>query len=173
MSENTNIYLVGFMGTGKTSVGKDLANRLGMDFVDMDDVIVQRAGKTIPEIFTEDGEPHFRTIERGVAHDLAAGTGLVVATGGGVVMDNRNMDDFYRSGSVVCLSASPETILKRVAEDTNRPLLAGDLEEKLAKILPLLEKRRRHYEAIPSRVDTSDLTIEEVVERILDLCSEA
>ena len=170
MSDNTNIYLLGFMGTGKTSVGKILAARLGMIFVDMDDIIVERAGKSIPEIFAEDGEPHFRKIERNVAQDLSARTGLVVATGGGVVMDAGNMEDFYRSGTVICFSATPEAILERVAGDTNRPLLAGDAAEKMAKMMPLLEKRRPLYGAIPNQVDTSGLTVDEVVELAVELC---
>ena len=171
MGDTANIYLLGFMGTGKTSVGKILAARLGMTFVDMDDIIVERTGKSIPEIFAEDGEPHFRKIEHDVAHDLSDRTGLVVATGGGVVMDSRNMADFYRSGTVICFSAVPEVILERVAGDSNRPLLAGDTAEKTAKMMPLLEKRRPLYGAIPNQVDTTGLTLDEVAERAYQFCS--
>ncbi|NQT94007.1 MAG: shikimate kinase [Lentisphaerae bacterium] len=153
------------MGTGKTSVGQLLARKLGMDFVDMDSLIEEREGKSIPRIFSKDGEPHFRTLERAIVRELAAREGLVIGTGGGIVLDEDNVGDLSRSGLVVCLLAEPEVILERVASDTNRPLLAGD--DKMSKIMALLEQRRPLYEGIPNRVDTNGLNVEEVVERIL------
>jgi len=170
MSGVSNIVLVGFMGTGKTTIGRAVAQRCGSRFVDMDDVIVERAGKAIPEIFRDDGEAGFRKIERKVAHDLANESGLVIATGGGVVLDPDNMADFTRTGTVICLSATPEAILARVQHDTNRPLLQE--EDVLGKINALLEKRRALYDAIPNQIDTTLLTTEEVTDRILALLSE-
>lgn len=166
MKANANIYLIGFMGTGKTTVGQRVAERLGMRFVDMDDEIVARAGKPIPAIFADDGEPAFRRIECAVAADLSRKTGRVVATGGGVVLNDANMRNFYDSGVVICLSATPDAILDRVEGDTNRPLLAGTREEKKAKMAALLEKRGALYTAIPHQVDTSPLIAEQVADRI-------
>lgn len=170
MTDVRNIVLVGFMGTGKTTIGRAVAQRCGSRFVDMDDVIVERAGKAIPEIFRDEGEVGFRVIERSVAHDLANESGLVIATGGGVVLDPNNMADFARTGTVVCLSATPETVLARVRHDTNRPLLQE--EDVLGKIIALLEKRQALYDAIPHQIDTTLLTTEEVTDRILALLSE-
>jgi len=164
---NRNIVLVGFMGTGKTSVGQRLAEHLEMSFVDMDCLIEEREGKSIPRIFDEDGEPHFRALERTLAQELAAGERLVIGAGGGIVLDPDNIRDFSRSGLVVCLLAEPEVILARVATDTNRPLLAVD--DKMQKILALLEQRRPLYEAIPHRVETGGLNVEEVAERVIDI----
>jgi shikimate kinase len=162
MTTQRNIYLIGFMGTGKTTTGRILASRLGMRFVDMDDLIVERAGKPVPRIFAEDGEPHFRALERAVAHELSQQAGWVVATGGGVVTNPGNLSDFAASGLTVCLTADPETILRRVAGDTNRPLLSGSRDEKMQKMQALLEKRRALYAAVPHQVDTSRLTPEAV-----------
>lgn len=159
-----NIVLVGFMGTGKTAVGRILAERLGMRFVDMDDVIVERAGKSIPRIFAEDGEPYFRSMERRIVQDLASEHGLVIAAGGGVVTNPDNVADFEATCLVVCLNATPEVIFERVARDTNRPLL--DCEDKMGRIRSLLEARAHLYNAIGCRVDTAGLTVDEVADRV-------
>lgn len=172
MGQCPNIFLIGFMGTGKTTVGRALSDQLDLRFVDMDDVIVERAGKSIPEIFAEDGEPAFRAIERQVAHDLANQQGLVVATGGGVVLDPDNMADFHAGGLVVCLSAAPGTILDRVEGDTNRPLLAGERDEKMAKMKALLETRHALYDAVPDQVETTELTAGAVAARVASLYEE-
>jgi shikimate kinase len=160
-----NIILVGFMGTGKTRVGKELAARLDMKFVDMDDVIVEREGRSIPDVFSQDGEAYFRDLERKLVQELSAEIGLVIATGGGIVLNQSNIDDFGRTGLVVCLSLSPETILERVEADTNRPLLAGD--DKLGKIMGILEKRQPLYDAIPCQVDRNGLEVDGTVEAII------
>ncbi len=162
-----NIVLFGFMGTGKTAVGQRLAETLGLVFTDMDDVIVERAGKSIPEIFADDGETRFREIERAVVQALAGRDGLVIATGGGVVLNPGNVSDLGRSGLLVCLQATPEVILSRVAHDTNRPLLAVD--DKLGRIRALLAARQSLYDALPHQVDTTPLTQEGVVAQIVDL----
>jgi shikimate kinase len=172
MERRPNIFLIGFMGTGKTTVGRALADQLELRFVDMDDVIVDRAGKSIPEIFAQDGEPAFRAIERQVAHDLSGEPGLVVATGGGVILDPDNMADFYAGGLVVCLSADADTILGRVEGDTNRPLLAGERDEKMAKMKALLETRQALYDAVPNQVDTTELTADGVAARVASLYQE-
>jgi len=147
-----NIVLVGFMGTGKTTVGRLLAEKTGMPLVDMDTLIEERAGKTIGAIFAEDGEPHFRKLEREMVRELAAKEGQIVSTGGGIVLNPENMADFEQTGLVVCLLASAETVLERVRHDTARPLLAGDKER---QIFQLLETRKPLYEAIAHKIDTN------------------
>jgi len=162
---NDNIILVGFMGTGKTTVGKILAGRLRRKFVDMDRVIEERAGKPISLIFSEDGEPYFRNMERALVQELAAGKNQIIAAGGGIVLNPDNISDFSRSGKVICLLASENEILRRVAGSTARPLL--EKGDKYQRILDLMETRRPLYEAIPDRVNTVGLTPEEVAETIL------
>ncbi len=165
MEKKRNIVLFGFMGTGKTSVGKILAARLGMDFVDMDSIIEQRQKKPVSRIFAEDGEPAFRRLERELVVELSAGTGMVIATGGGVVLNRQNIDDFGATGLAVCLKAPPEEIFRRLEGDNTRPLLAdGDKKQKAAA---LLEKRRDCYAAVPMQVDTASLTVEQVSEKII------
>lgn len=164
-----NIVLVGFMGTGKTTVGRRLAARLDMVFVDMDDEIVRRQGKPIPRIFAEDGEAAFRAMERELVQELAAGSGHVIGTGGGIVLDPANLRDFERTGRVVCLWLRPETILERLDGDATRPLLAGP--DKAAKLRETLESRRALYEALPCQIDRNGLDVEQTVDRIVALAT--
>jgi len=167
MKAESNIILVGFMGTGKTSAGKQLAEELNMTFLDMDDIIEEREGRFIPRIFAENGEAYFRSLERELVRELSMKTGLVIGAGGGIVLNPDNVADYDRTGLVVCLSATPEVILERVGKDTNRPLLVGT--DKMKTIRDLLGSRQKLYEAIPRRVDTTRLTLEQVVEKILRL----
>lgn len=166
-----NLILVGFMGTGKTEVGRRLAARLGRVFVDMDAVIEERTGRTIAELFERDGEASFRRRERELVRELAGRKNLVIAAGGGVVLDPDNLRDFERTGVVICLTATAEEILRRVAGQTHRPLLEGG--DRLRRIRELLERRRPLYEAIERRVETTGLTVEETVARVLDLSEDA
>lgn len=162
-----NIVLVGFMGSGKSTVGRLLSEKTGMPLVDMDTIIEQRAGKTINEIFSEDGEPHFRTLERELVKELSAGTNQIISTGGGIVLNPDNIADFERSGLVVCLLVDAESVLDRVRHDTTRPLLAGDKE---TKIIELLETRKPLYEAIAHKIDTSGRpSPEPTAKEIIDL----
>lgn len=154
------------MGTGKTVTGRVLAARTGMELVDMDSIIEKRQGKTIPEIFAQDGEPAFRAMERNLVKELSKRNSLIISTGGGIVLNPDNIADFEKSGLVVCLTASPETVFQRVEKDTNRPLLSGD---KKAQISTLLEKRKPLYAAIAHGVNTDGLTDEQTADRILEL----
>ena len=162
-----NITLIGFMGTGKTTVGKGVAEQLGMTFVDMDDVIEAREGRKISDIFETDGEPYFRQLERHLVLELSGKNNQVIATGGGVVLNPDNIRDYTMSGIVVCLTATPEVILERVAKESHRPLLEGD--EKMNKILGILESRKDLYAAIPHQVDTTALSPDEVMARIITM----
>lgn len=163
MNNKPNIVLVGFMGTGKTAVGKMLANELAMTFVDMDEAIVKKNGKSIPEIFAQDGEERFRQLERQLCVELSVESGIVIATGGGIVLNPLNIRDFSESGLVICLKASPETILRRVETDTNRPLLTGNKMEKIKKIL---SDRKELYNSIPDSIDTDQRSLREVCDYV-------
>lgn len=167
MASGDNIVLVGFMGTGKTSVGKLVAGRLFMRFVDMDGMIENKAGKTVSRIFVEDGEPAFRAMERAMVVELSSRTGLVVATGGGIVLNPDNIADFSRTGLVVCLWAEPATIVDRLKDDNTRPLLAGD--DKMERLRSILEKRRPLYEAIPNLIRTDGLSAAAVADLVAEM----
>jgi shikimate kinase len=140
-----NIVLTGFMGTGKTTVGKLLAEQLGYEFVDTDDLIETRQGRSIPQIFAELGESAFRQMERDLAEELARRGGLVIATGGRLMLDPVNAAALERQGRVFCLVATPQEILARLAADTEhpRPLLAGPNPGE--RIVELLESRKKGY----------------------------
>ncbi len=165
--KSLNIILVGFMGTGKSTVGRMVADRLKRPFIDMDEVIEERAGKRISDIFSDDGEECFRKMERELVQDLSRRQEQVIAPGGGVVLDPENISDFSRTGIVVCLHADPETILKRVSGDTHRPLLEND--DKAGAVTELLNKRRHLYDAIPWRIDTTNMTQNQVADRVIEI----
>lgn len=165
MKDHRNIVLVGFMGTGKSVTGRALARRLGRRFVDLDTLIEEREGMSIPRIFAERGEPEFRRLERALVRELAAQGDLVIAPGGGIVLNPDNIRDFAATGLVVCLRASPEMILSRVGHDANRPLLQTD--DKLGRIRELLGKRQALYDAIPHQFETDGKTDEQVAAEIL------
>ncbi len=164
---DTNLVLVGFMGTGKSAIGRRAARTLGRELVDMDSLIESREGRPIPEIFRDSGEPHFRALERALVGELAARRNLVISCGGGIVLNPDNIADFARTGVVICLSAAPEVILRRVAHDTNRPLLQAPDRE--ARVRELLAKRQPLYDAIPDRVDSSDMTPGQAAAAVLEL----
>jgi len=167
LSLSKNIVITGFMGTGKTSVGRAVAERLGREFVDMDAVIESRAGKPIARIFAEDGEPAFRQIEAALCEELRARDGLVIATGGGALVSPANRARMMTSGPVVCLTCDVDEILRRVDGNVDRPLLA--VADRRAQIERLLQARREAYAAIPWQIDTTALTIEEVTDQVIGI----
>ena len=162
--QKQNIILVGFMATGKSTVGKLLAKQTGRRFVDMDALIETREQRTINEIFATDGEPYFRAAECALANELAQETGLVIATGGGIVLNPENIRAFEATGHVACLTAETEEIVRRVASCSARPLLATDKEN---QIRTLLETRRPLYDAILFQVATDNQTPEEIAATIM------
>lgn len=165
MHSSLNIILVGFMGTGKTTIGRALADRLKRDFVDMDVELEARAGKPIPRIFAEDGEPVFRRMERALAVELSRRNNLVIAAGGGIVLNADNIRDFSATGRVICLKAAPDEILRRVSGSSQRPLLEqGDKSERIRN---LLRARQPLYDAIPAQVDTTGKNVDEIVAEVL------
>ena len=156
-----NIVVTGFMATGKTTIGRYIGSLLKRRFVDADDVIVERAEMSIPEMFAVKGEAAFRALEKEVCRDLSEEHGLVIATGGGMLVDPENRRLMLASGFVVCLDAAPEVIEARLEGATDRPL-AGDWRA-------LLEKRRAVYAEIPVHVDTSDKPPAAVAQEIIGL----
>jgi len=159
-----NIILTGFMGTGKTTVGRRLAERLGRPFVDTDEWIVARAGRSIADIFREEGEGRFREWETRAAKELARQRGLVIASGGRLMLDPDNAAALGRTGPVLCLTAGPAEIMARVAADeTKRPLLAGD--DAPARVRALLQQRAAAYVRFRA-VPTDGRTAEQVVDDI-------
>ena len=166
-----NVILVGFMGTGKTTVGKRLAKRLGWRFVDLDQLIEAKAKMPIATIFSERGEPVFRRLERWTIHRVIRGHEQVVATGGGTFVDPQSRARLRVSGPVICLTARPHVILARVwRKAESRPLLHGRAGP-LARIRTLLTQRAGAYAQADLTVDTSHLSIDEVVERVWEQLS--
>lgn len=162
MTPDHNIVITGFMGTGKTTVSKKVARHLNRPFVDTDEKIVEQAGKSIPEIFAQDGETVFRHHERRVCRYYAAQSGLVIATGGGALVDAENREVMLASGLVVCLTASKDAIRRRLSGQTDRPLFSGDWEA-------LYDRRMEAYAAIPHQIDTTALKPDEVAQEIIRL----
>jgi len=160
-----NIVLTGFMGTGKSSVGREVARQLGRPFIDMDDEIIARAGKPISAIFQEEGEAAFRALEAEVCRELSERQGLVIATGGGALVDPENRRHTMASGPVFCLGCAPDGILERLAGMQDRPLL--EVEDRREEITRLMDARQEAYAAIPRQIDTTRLTIDEVAERVI------
>ena len=168
----TSIALIGFMGTGKTVVGKALAEKLGKKFIELDALIERKAGKTIPEIFQQDGEIAFRELEIQAASEVSQKRNAVIACGGGVVLNKINIDRLKQESVIVYLTASPEVIMERTSSDRNeRPLL--ETTDKASEVRRLLQFRKPFYErAAEITVDTSKLDIDTVAARIIEKVKE-
>ena len=167
-----NIVITGFMGTGKTAVGRAVAQLLRREFVDTDEWIETVAGKSISQIFTRDGQQAFRKMEREACHELSARDGLVIATGGGTLIDHENRSLLMKSGTTICLMASAEQIVRRLghAHVSKRPLLdASDLQ---GAIETLLQARNEIYRSFHWRIDTTELSIDEVAQRVIAIAAE-
>ena len=161
-----NIILTGFMGTGKTTIGKRLAKRLGWRFVDVDQWIEECAGLSIPRIFAERGETVFRRLERRCISRVVHCRHHVIATGGGAFVDPQSRARLRVSGPVICLAAKPQVIFARISRNAAmRPLLSGSPNPP-ARIRTLLAQRAGAYAQADLTVDTSDLSIDEVVEQV-------
>ena len=161
------IVLTGFMGTGKTSVGRELSRKLGYKFIDTDVLIEEREGMRISLIFKKKGEDYFREVERAMVEEVSQIKNAVIATGGGVIKNKQNVEDLGNRGIIVWLKADPEIILKRVmTEGGKRPLL--DVEEPLNEIKNLLEERLPLYEQADLCIDTNYITAEETALEIIE-----
>lgn len=165
---NRNIVLTGFMGTGKTTIGKSLAVMLKREFIDTDVFIESRQGKTIPQIFEELGEAAFRKMEMEVAAELGQKEQLVISTGGRLLLEPANAEALGQTGEIYCLTASPETILERVGGDklSTRPLL--NVADPQKKIRDLLEQRQVGYGRFQN-ISTDGKQPEEIAGELLRL----
>jgi shikimate kinase len=168
--KGTSLFLVGMMGSGKTTTGQHLARQLGYRFVDTDQLIEQTTGTAIKDIFAAQGEAAFRQIETQVLAQVSAYTRLVVATGGGVVLAQKNWSYLFH-GAVVWLDAPLELLQQRLAADTERPLIQG--EAGLQKLQTLLEQRRSRYSQadvqVPVRAEDS---VDAIANRTLELLAQ-
>lgn len=159
-----NIVLVGFMGTGKTAVGKLLAKKIQMKYICTDEVIEDKERRSINDIFKKNGEPYFRRVEKEVVKKVAQLDNFIIDAGGGVVLDEENVQNLKKNGKIICLTATPEVILERTKRYYHRPLL--DVDEPKAKIEELLKFRAPHYAKAHFSIDTTNLTIEQVAQEI-------
>jgi shikimate kinase len=171
LAAGKNVYLAGFMGTGKTSTARAIAKVLDAPWVDLDERIVAAEGASVAEIFRDRGERAFRAAESRALAAVAADGGRVVALGGGAVCFERNRRLLRGTGPVVLLTAPPEVILKRVGGSADRPLLAGPDAPK--KLRALLARRTRDYQRYRLRVDTADLTPLGAAEAVLHALEQA
>ncbi len=163
-----NLALIGFMGSGKSTVGRACARELGLPFRDSDTLVEQRAGMSIPEIFARDGEAAFRKLEAEAIRALASNPPIVLSTGGGAPMHQESVDRLRRTGIVVLLWADPDCLLARVGQTASRPLLATS-EDPGERIRTLLAQREPYYRAAAHVVvDTTNLSRDEAVQRVLD-----
>lgn len=166
-----NLFLIGFMGAGKSFVSAGLGRMLGREVVEMDERIAAQEGMSIPELFAQKGEPYFRASETALLKSFSQGAPRIVSCGGGVPLREENVAAMRESGTVVLLTASPEVILERVKDSDERPLLQGHKD--VPYIAALMEQRRPRYEAAADiTVDTSHLNIEEVCRQVLRQVSE-
>lgn len=162
-----NIVLIGFMGCGKSTVGKILAKKLNLRFCDSDTVIEDREGTAINAIFAEKGEGYFRALEKDTIRELSEQKGLVIATGGGAVMNPENVKNLRGSGVVFFLDVTPETVLNRLQGDNSRPLLKR--ADKESAVTELMSKRSPFYIEAAHHTVNADNTPEAVANQILEL----
>ncbi len=159
-----NIFLIGYMGTGKSSVAAYMAEEYGLEVLEMDEVIAKREGMSISDIFAKQGEEYFRDVETKLLQEICLQEDKVVSCGGGVVLRSQNVEMMKQRGTIVLLSASSETILERVKDDASRPLLQGN--KTVDFISEMMEKRREKYEG------ATDIIIQTDGKQIADICYE-
>ncbi len=161
-----NIFLIGFMGTGKSTIAEDLKTIYGMDVVEMDQVIADQERMSIPDIFASHGEEYFRALETNLLKELQFRTNTVISCGGGVAMRVENVNEMKKSGKVVLLTATLETVCERVKDSDERPILNGN--KNAAYIAELIEKRRERYEsAADIIVSTDKKSVQEICKEII------
>ncbi len=166
-----NLALAGFMGTGKSAVGRQIAAELGFAFVDTDEMIEALAGKRIADLFAQDGEPAFRKFESEVVADLAQRRDTIISTGGGLIVNPANLASLKTHAFVVCLWASPEMIFERTSRTSHRPLL--QTANPLARIRELLAARESAYRQADALVNTEFRSIKEAAVQVIHQFREA
>jgi shikimate kinase len=166
-NSDQNIALIGFMAVGKSVVGRKLAQRLKRRFVDLDKTIEKCEGIKVREIFENKGEPYFRQVETKALACVLRENGQVISTGGGVVLSEDNLRLLQDRSLIVCLSADIQTLVRRSGSRKQRPLLMA--ADKAQRINELLGQRQKYYANAHIEIDTSNLTVQEVVEKIIAL----
>ncbi|MBN1994824.1 MAG: shikimate kinase [Anaerolineae bacterium] len=167
--ELPNIILTGFMGVGKSTIGRLVAAELGRDFVDMDHLIEEREGRTINQIFADEGEAYFRQLEANLCRELAAQQGLVIATGGGTLVSAENLRVMEQSGLVVCLDCNSAVLWQRIGQSQDRPMLAARDQARFARLAALLEQRSPAYSRIAHHLDVTGFSAKENAQQICAL----
>jgi len=162
-----NIYIVGFMGTGKTSTGRELAARLKRDFFDLDEIIEQKEKMSVAQIFKQKGESYFRKLERDLVKEVASRENLVVSCGGGAIVDKDNLASLKKSGVIICLQSDADTILKRTKGNLQRPLL--NVDNPRERINKLLKDREPFYSQSDHFLDTTGLSVSQTADKILEI----
>jgi len=163
----SNIIITGFMGTGKSVVAKQLACKLKMEFIDMDRIIEEGQSMSVADIFVGYGENYFREQENKLVKELSQKENTVIATGGGTLLSSDNARTLGQRGQIICLYADSQTIYNRVNKKNNRPLLKG--EDVLSEINRLLEERKKAYNNFTIKIDTTNLSVQEVADKIITL----
>lgn len=164
-----NIVLIGYRGTGKSTVGRMLASRLGREFLSTDAEIVKRAQRTIPEIVAQEGWEYFRDLESEICREIAGRDQLIIDTGGGAILRTQNIEALKKNGTIFWLTASVETIAKRIGADNQRPSLTG-AKSFVDEIQDVLRERTPKYQAAADHVVTTDnRSIDQLVETVLTL----
>lgn len=159
-----NIVLIGFMGAGKSTVARTLGEWFDMDIVEMDELISERQEMSIPEIFEKHGEEYFRNLETNLLIELQKASRTIISCGGGAAMRSQNVSEMKKNGYVVLLTAAPKTILERVKENDDRPLLKN--HKNVEYIAQLMEKRREKYET------AADLIVQTDKKNVQEICKE-
>lgn len=156
-----NVFLIGFMGTGKSTIAKALQKLSQAEIIEMDEIIAQQEGRSISDIFAKEGEAYFRSLETRLITEIGTSCGKIVSCGGGVPMREENVREMRKGGKVILLTAQPSTILDRVVNDSNRPLLEG--KKNVEDIRNLMEQRRVKYEqAADVTITTDNKTAEQI-----------
>ena len=168
IDEAKNIVLVGLMGSGKSAVGRTIAKRLGRRFIDTDRYIERKFGKTIPEIFEQDTEEAFRTLEKETIKKISQYIGIVIATGGGAIKDPENFKCLKGCGWIIALYASPSTLYQRIEGKRTRPLLTGE-EDPVKKLEEIFNERKNMYAQADFQVNTEDKDINQISDEIINL----
>lgn len=163
-----NIILVGFMGTGKTVVGKIVAEKLKMEFIDTDKIIEEKEKDRIPRIFQVKGEKYFREVEEKVVEEVSKKENCVIATGGGAIIREKNFNNLKRNGIIICLEAEPSIILLRTSKTEDRPLLLKN-KDVISTIRHLIKLRKPYYDKADYKIDTTPLSPEQVSEKIIEI----
>ncbi len=163
MDNNFNIVLCGFMGSGKTTVGKNLSNYTGVKFIDTDNYIEKRVGQTINQIFNKYGESYFREIEKDCIKEISSKTGYIISTGGGAILNKDNVDNLKKSGKIIFINVPFDIITHRLSKDNTRPIIKN-LD--ITSIEELFKKRQKKYQSVADIMVDGTASVDKVCNEI-------